>query len=968
MKIPLVYTTIKRLLVILALFLSIDASGQQPIFKNYSIDNGLLSNEVYHVIQDQKGYIWIATGQGVNRYNGYSFKNYNQLDGLPDNTVLELFEDQKGRIWTVTLTGELAWIKNDTIKIYPYNDIVFKHNTEKRHPIKKSFYVDSLDNVYISFYDNNPIKIDASGSVAMLKSPEPNTSIIETITNDKIIFGCIKTPTSLVLKNPVIDNKSHNLTLRKGFRSVSCRYKRNILYSDLNRLYYFDTSGKLNSHNFEKQILWISEDRKGLLWISFLDNGVKAYNNFNFSESVYHFLPEYDISSVALDHEDGYWFTTLKNGIFYTPSLQLKKLTPGKNGVSENIDNILSFDEKVWFSGGSGKYFTYDFNKLETVNYGKPKNFGHSKMLKAFGDSIILSELNKGTFLIYKNQFKKISERYFSDAIRLKDNNIHLFYRRKSKKINTPYYTITEYTNFYEIYTVQLYKDNEVWLGTDRGLFRLNLKTKEIKEINSSKLLRNRINVILKDSKNKLWIGTQGSGLIKYGDTIEAHYKKEDGLSGNSINAIKLINDTLWVGTNHGITSAALINDSIQKTRITNITKGHGLPANEIHDIAFLNNSVFAATNKGVGFFPRNIHSYSSPLYITNFKISGKDTVLLKNYQLQHDQNYIEISFVSINYQRNKPIEYYFLMEGIDKNWRKTTDLKIQYPSLEPGSYNLRIKAVNSFGKTNSDEAQISITIKKPYYQTYWFYTITILLILLIIFTVFHIIFKFRLNEIDKRISLEKELNKSRQQALSTQMNPHFIYNSLTSVQNYILNNNALKSSEYLSKLGGLMRRMLDNSQHTYITLQEEVEALQHYVDMELLRFHHDFNFELDIDKQLNLHEIYVPPLFLQPYVENAIHHGLRLKKGSKQLKVNIFNSNEQVNIHIEDNGVGRRKSKEIQENLRSIHRSQGMQITKKRLKLFNKLYKSEFKVSAFDVNPVNQDTGTRIEIVFSPF
>jgi ligand-binding sensor domain-containing protein len=143
------YTSV--ILIIIAFQLSTHIQAQPVDYKNYVVDDGLLSTEVFHVIQDRKGYVWIATGQGVNRFDGYTFQNFTQLNGLPDNTVLELFEDYKGRIWFISLSGMLSWFENDSIHIYPHNKIIFEYNQSKRHPIKKSFYVDSADNVFISF-------------------------------------------------------------------------------------------------------------------------------------------------------------------------------------------------------------------------------------------------------------------------------------------------------------------------------------------------------------------------------------------------------------------------------------------------------------------------------------------------------------------------------------------------------------------------------------------------------------------------------------------------------------------------------------------------------------------------------------------------------------------------------------------------------------------------------------------------
>jgi LytS/YehU family sensor histidine kinase len=306
-------------------------------------------------------------------------------------------------------------------------------------------------------------------------------------------------------------------------------------------------------------------------------------------------------------------------------------------------------------------------------------------------------------------------------------------------------------------------------------------------------------------------------------------------------------------------------------------------------------------------------------------------------------------------------------MQGLENHWRKTNDLSILYSSLAPGKYKFMVKTINSYGKESLKPIEIIFQINKPYYKKWWFITGIIVIVLLVIAGIFYLFFKTKLREANKRNEIEKALNRSRQQALSAQMNPHFIYNSLNSVQNYILKNEPLKSSEYLSKLGDLMRRILNNSQHSSITLQEELEALKKYVEMERLRFHQDFDFEIIIDREIEPQKIKVPPLIIQPYVENAIHHGLRLREGEKQLKVHLFQQEEKIHIHIEDNGIGREKASRINSQSATKHKSHGLNITNKRLLLFEEAYSNNLTINTFDANPNDkQNKGTRVEIQFS--
>jgi ligand-binding sensor domain-containing protein len=959
------YTSV--ILIIIAFQLSTHIQAQPVDYKNYVVDDGLLSTEVFHVIQDRKGYVWIATGQGVNRFDGYTFQNFTQLNGLPDNTVLELFEDYKGRIWFISLSGMLSWFENDSIHIYPHNKIIFEYNQSKRHPIKKSFYVDSADNVFISFYKAKPIRIDSTGTLHELTAPGEHVSIVKKVAENRLIYSCIKRNFRVILQNIFDNNQVDTLNIQTGFRSVAQLYNNHLLYSSFNKLFLFNKSGHSKRVEFDNDIIWLSEDDQGLLWVGFINDGVKAYKNLNFNEPVFHFFNGEDVSSLTKDKEGGYWFTTLNNGINYLPSLDFRSIIPKNSPNDHSISHLAVNDNKLWFTGGYGNYYTYDLKTLVRKSYAEKNNEFPSRLLKFLGDSLIISDLRKGTYLIYNGQSKKISPKFSSEVLKKRNKDFILFYRSSIELLQEQLSLLNNKKPFYDIYTVINYNKDTLWLGTDRGLFQFSLANNKLKKITHHKLFNNRVNILIKDQYKNIWVGTRGSGLLHVRDSIVKHYSLKDGLPGNSVNAIKRVKNNLWIGTNRGIARIPLDNDTLVTKKITKIVKGHGLIANEINDIEALQGYIFAATKKGISYFSEEIKGKTSPVYFTDCKINDKDTCLLNKYELAYNQNHVEISFVGINYQRNRPLEYYYKMQGLENHWRKTNDLSILYSSLAPGKYKFMVKTINSYGKESLKPIEIIFQINKPYYKKWWFITGIIVIVLLVIAGIFYLFFKTKLREANKRNEIEKALNRSRQQALSAQMNPHFIYNSLNSVQNYILKNEPLKSSEYLSKLGDLMRRILNNSQHSSITLQEELEALKKYVEMERLRFHQDFDFEIIIDREIEPQKIKVPPLIIQPYVENAIHHGLRLREGEKQLKVHLFQQEEKIHIHIEDNGIGREKASRINSQSATKHKSHGLNITNKRLLLFEEAYSNNLTINTFDANPNDkQNKGTRVEIQFS--
>jgi tetratricopeptide (TPR) repeat protein len=226
-----------------------------------------------------------------------------------------------------------------------------------------------------------------------------------------------------------------------------------------------------------------------------------------------------------------------------------------------------------------------------------------------------------------------------------------------------------------------------------------------------------------------------------------------------------------------------------------------------------------------------------------------------------------------------------------------------------------------------------------------------------------------KINKQKKKIEAQKEILREanivlQQQALSAQMNPHFMFNSLNSVQSYILRNDRVKSSEYLARFSRLMRKVLDNSQESFITLNEEFEALNLYIEMELIRFKDSFNYNLSISEDIDLNKHEIPPLILQPFVDNAILHGLRNKTGDKSLKIEVLQKTDSICILIEDNGIGRAEAQKIKEKKMNGYKSHGSKITAKRIDLFKEFHNDKIEHSIIDLkSEEGEPLGTRVEI-----
>ena len=947
------------LFLLLPFFLS--AQIANPI--TYTDNNGLPSSEVFHVIQDKKGFVWFATNEGVSQFNGYSFKNFTNIEGLADNTILELYEDYKGRIWFISISGRLSWYENDSIHKFKYNSLIINKLEDSAYPIKRSFYIDSTDNIYFGFYNNHLLKITSSGEIIELDDSRNASNIV--FFDNQLLYNYRNLVNKVVVSLNCSNSENITIKTRKKpyIRAFAHHHQNHILYSEYKTLYIVDSIGNFRKVDFKEEIIWISSDSNGLIWIGFLKNGAVAFNDLSFTSKAFHLAANSSVSSVLRDSEDSFWITTLEDGILYYPSLDIKHITKQNFEGNPSTNEFTINNEKIYFGGSGLEYYEFDQNNIKTYNLNITQKPVDCKLLQWIGDTLVIGNSLLGTYLVYRNKIINYNEACYRIVLKISrdslifvsSNNIRYFNKKKitrHEKIN----------GVSDIYDAIRLNDSIILLGTDIGLVSFNYRTRGYKKDNRFNELNSRINTLLLEGDN-IWIGTKGSGLLKLNNERLYKYSIKDGLPGNSITSIVKSDSTIFLGTNNGIAKVSF-NDFNKIQNITLLNTGHGLITNGIKDIAVLGNTLFIGTSKGVSYLNKEIDGKPSHIYITNFKVASRDTTLMKDYKLNHNQNFIEISFVALNFKRNKPIQYFYKLEGVDKEWQKTEDLSVRYALLPPGSYKFKVQAINSFGKYSAEPASITFSIKKALRQTVLFKVAIILISLLIASVLAFTILRIKIAEIRKRNDLESELNKYRQKALSAQMNPHFIFNSLNSIQSYILKNDLIKSSEYLSKFGNLMRRVLNNSQNSAITLDEELDALKLYIDLELTRFKNGFSYQLIIDNNININEMKVPPLILQPFVENAIHHGLRQKDGAKELKVRLLKKDDRIKIHIEDNGIGLEESKQVNKNKKN--RSYGTYITNKRLNLYSSLYNNDIQISMIDLSDNKTgETGTRVEIEF---
>ncbi len=964
----------ERYLILLFFIVTVSLNAQVCPHRNMTVNDGLPCSEIYHIIQDSKGFMWIAADKGISMYNGYEFTNYDLDDGLPKIVVFELFEDKKGRIWCVTVSGELAIIENGIIKPYKYNDVILSNKQPQDYPTKRSFYADSSDNVYIGFENNPVFYISPLGELTKLDEADVYNKM-QYIYNidDNIVFTSNHTYSGNFLNiNIVNDNNSLTRSAatvetkrRSSNRSISTKYKDHIVYTLNKNITIIDSIGNSRLHTLDQVILWASVDNDDLLWLGTVTGGAKAYRNLDFNNPIYELAPGKSVSSVTHDNEGGYWISTLSNGILYYPSLDMEISNEDTGLTTSIITEVENQNGTIWFAGKSSDIYKYNSGNIDKFHVDHPSIY-ECRLIASLGDTLMVSfygSENNLSQLRYKDRVIDSTVRsYFNSAFKSSNKifgNLDCIYLYEDNQLIDKYCDI----RFSKVYVAESVNDSLVLLGTDSGLFRFNSVNKKIRRVSASDLLELRVNSILVDNNNT-WVGTKGNGLLLLRGDKVTHFKFNDDFIGSSVTSIKSKKDTLWIATNNGIVKAKIVTHN-DKVSLCNIIKIPGMYSDEIYDLTIDSTHVFAATQNGLVKFKQNYNTISPQTYFTTVKVNGKEREVNSSYILASNENSIEISYIGLSYAKAGNIKYKYKLDGIDSEWRTTLNRSVQYPMLNPGKYTFKLKAINYQGVETIRPLQLNFIIHKPYYDTLWFKILLGVIICMFIL----IIFSIKLRVEKKRVSLTHSMNLYRQQALSAQMNPHFIYNSLNSIQNYILQNNRETSSKYLSLFSRLMRQILENSQNRLISLKEETDALKLYIELELIRFRGNFDFKLNIDHDSLLREIFVPPLILQPYVENAIHHGLIHKSGHKELSVTISCDTEGITIEIKDNGIGRKNAAEIKQRKMNTYKSLGMDITTKRVELFKMIYNNKILVDIKDLKDDNNlPAGTSVTIRLTEF
>ncbi len=964
--------------------------------------NGLPSSELLCIERDQQGYLWIGSNVGITKYDGYTFETFqyssdNQLIGKV-NTIKE---DKVQRLWIGTDAGLFIRIGKSIRK--------YSEESESAKPINKIFE-DKYSNIYLAT-DIGPACISKAVADTALKIdlkkfilpgwPDRNDGVpginLISKTDDNIVYFSsnykIYTYQNDLINEIYHYNDTHDLIVNLIPLDIS-RVVFNCGHSGWHKIenrnhYKLDFKKMLNAEiTLPKSTQWILDYRTVFQFdpLQEIATSLIDLRQYNI----------YWVSDLLVDPQDIIWIATHEGLLQLQPSV-FKTYDSRRFPLTEEIYSMYETSKKQFLMGGNQ-------GKLIVLKDGESFEFSDLSPLVPLAEVKAILEDRKGRLwfgtgyqgiVLYDNN----KVRHFTERDGLRDNNNTFLYETsKGRLFATGDLGLTEilvsnsnsvsFKNYrlkprYSMHaTLNASVEgpgNILWCGGLDGLYFLKDDS-----LHSYNFLERRISVsdIKIDKSGDLWILTEGDGIFQcsfnasHTPVLKTHYTTKNGLSSNLF--MKILFDkegNRWLTSYNGISFISKDADMIVNFNGSDIFLTPGF--NSLFLYQDSKERIWAGCSKGIASFdPATItrSSYTPPAYITEVALanSGQDVLaydvnsgdgVSKRLSLSYDKNYLRFQYVAIDHSNQQNLQYHYQLAGLDTAWINAGNQRsVIYQHLAPGDYSFKVKALNNKG-TWSHTATCIFIINKPFWATWWFVVSIILASVVVLFAIIRSRDKSIRKKAEMEALVEKQISDLKIKALRSKMNPHFIFNCLNSIDNLIQTDEKDKATVYLSKFAKLIRAILENSKYNEVSCWKDLESLKLYLELEEFRYDNIFSCEIKIADEILQGDYKVPPLIIQPFVENAIHHGLLNKQfGSRNLKIDVMVNDNIIKYTITDNGVGRAQANAYKQINGDTHFSMGMEVTIDRINLFNNAEHEGVKIT--DLKDENdRPAGTQIEV-----
>lgn len=953
--------------------------SQQPLEIHFDQEDGLPTDMVYRAIQDHEGYMWFCTDKGISKFDGYTFTNYTIEDGLPYNDIYNFHLDYKGRIWLATF-DRICYVENDSI-----HELNLPEGYEAVGKIRHFFSENKKQHVINFIDDRNHYLTVENDSIKVHKKLE-NHSILIVFNDGQIAFR--QGPSrEIIIYNPLKGtferlsgydfddfgrfflisstriNESeylrghHSIGILniESFRSVS---NQEIFGKDL-KVNYITAAGKyiylktedeqfvadenlnlINDLDFmlDQPLSSFFIDKDGNTWTC-SPRGVNYYLNNQRSALNYHAPIANELfSSLTKDHKGNILVTSQKDRIY--------KFDKNK-GFEHYLTTNLETQNKIYTNHKTGEEIVADFNlgvfRVLRSSTGKRikihnrKRLEHYTVSKKNFEHIALSMKD-----LDADQNGDLAIAFAEGVVLIREHDINLLFDKRS-------------------YSVK-YLNDTLWIGTINGLY---------KSVDESEALlvsmdgqNPYINNIQTDEEDVLWLSTKGAGLWKYaGEKFEQIPSTQHLLINNFY--VENTNH-IWLATNDGLYHLIFDENGDQEIVKQRYGKSDGLPSQGIKDVVTKGDDVYVLSSNHVSVLAKRKvltakHHDNRNVQFTSISVNGRENTLSNQYDLHYKENNIEIGYSLLMLSHLGDLTYKWKVDGLTDFWTETKNTSQMFYELPPGKYDFQVKGFDSNENQIGTEQSVSFTIEKPWYNTYWFYGLCFLSIIGGFWIYEYTKRKREKERAELEAAMQKEFYELRLQTVQAQLNPHFVFNALNSIQKFIYQKEPEEANQYIVKFAKLMRAILESTSKNYVFLREELDLIQMYVSLEKLRFDDHFDYEIKIDDRLLEEDIKVPSTLVQPFIENAINHGIALKEEKANLLIQVEKEGSDLVWIIQDDGVGR---KEALKRKKSTHVSRAIQIIEERKEILKQRDDFAIDFSYVDLTDLTgKGIGTRVII-----
>ncbi|MBL7773587.1 MAG: histidine kinase [Chitinophagaceae bacterium] len=965
------------------------AQAKNYLLRSFTNNNGLPSASAGYLYQDSSGFFWQCCFGGIVRFDGTSFKTFDNSNGLANYEVKHIFEERKNQFWVCNAFNLFSFDGNtfkpqhtNLNKAITFDKLVKLPNRQIWLQTNEGCFLKKNDSTFVRFVigsissekitdfhvlKNHGILIFSHGErkIYLLNTTKPQTINLEP---SELVTGFYNIDsTCYIATNKRFINflpSKNTISLPSTFNAAN--RLTSIFKDPLNHIWFTDSSyhlwftdGKSVSSFAKKYDIPKLDypqyiiDRNGNIVIGHI------HGMLVFRESLYEEITDPDFSKPdALTYTTSMWNTdTLCMGIrrnsfqlltdnqYFTYAVDTKDILPDNVRRNTRIFNTKTPNRKVIYISRKGPFYLQNNSLIPFTTAKIP-----------FEKGFIGCAYNKETDQFYCGRKGLI--------YRISKNDVDSFSLENIEKSLIPH-------------NYQILPDGNVYFqATHKYWFRLR---NDSLEMVTDLLHLNKKDATIFLHNNSLWVLLHGIELREYsistnGFSLQRTITKSNGLLDANANDIVFDElNNLWINAFSGLYFLKL---SKQGSNSNYYSKKIPLQLNEdnspiIDHISYSNNRLYAFARGGLLVIHTNnalfetkpIQTYFKQIHFNGSKLEdllrSKKAVLTGNgYELSYQNNTATFELATIYYGFDDAIQYQYQLLGHSLAWKNLLNGNaITYNNLSNGNYTLVVRSVNQLNNSSYSETAFRFRIEPPFYKTWWFSLFAAL------GTAGLIIFMIRQRDLrkTKENKIAIQLSELKLEALQSQMNPHFIFNALNSIQNYILQNNQIDAARYLSKFSKLIRKTLDNSHHQVIPLEEIIAALGMYLELEAFRFNHEFSYEIKLDDSNDqIFHLELPPMLFQPFVENSIIHGLMPKDGEKKLLIHIYIKQHNLYCIIDDNGVGRKN------NTRTDgHISRGQKLIEGMLESMRQLRMTAPSIHINDkINQQGVSEGTTVEII----